>query len=145
MHPIRKKRLWLIIGLLCGCGLAVGLVLLALQKNINLFYTPTQVSAGEAPLDRTFRLGGLVKTGSVERSDEGLLVHFIITDGAQEVAVAYDGILPDLFRAGQGIVTLGRLTAPGHFQAEEVLAKHDENYMPPEAAYALKQARQGGS
>ena len=140
MNPVRKKRLFIILGILAGVGVAVGLALSALQQNINLFYTPTQIAAGEAPQDARIRAGGLVKEGSVKRSSDSLEVDFVVTDGAAEVTIRYQGILPDLFREGQGIVALGRLNADGVLLADEVLAKHDENYMPPEVTQALEQS-----
>jgi cytochrome c-type biogenesis protein CcmE len=118
----------------------VGLTLYALQQNINLFYSPSQVKAGEAPLGRSIRLGGLVVPGSVQRDSQTLRVAFTLTDTGEQVDVHFEGILPDLFREGQGIIARGALTADGTFRAEEVLAKHDENYMPPEAQHALDQA-----
>lgn len=131
--------------LLVGMGLATlavatALVLSAFQKNLVFFFTPAQVVSGEAPRDHRFRLGGLVEAGSVRRHADGLTVNFVVTDGAHSMAVQYHGILPDLFREGKGVVTLGKLNHDGLFLAEDVLAKHDENYMPPDAAYALKRA-----
>ena len=111
---------------------------------VNLFFSPTQVSAGEAPLNSTFRLGGMVVPGSVRRPEDGLIVAFDLTDTAEAVTVVYKGILPDLFRENQGIVAQGRLLTDGTFEAQQVLAKHDENYMPPEVADALEKARQMG-
>ena len=138
MNPVRKKRLFIILGILAGVGVAVGLALSALQQNINLFYTPTQIAAGEAPQDTRIRAGGMVKEGSVSRSADSLDVQFVVTDFAKDVTIRYRGILPDLFREGQGIVALGRLSADGVLVADEVLAKHDEKYMPPEVTKALK-------
>ena len=142
MTPRRKKRLMLVGLVLLGVAGAAALFLTAFQENIVYFYSPSEVVAGKAPTERTFRIGGLVKEDSVERSGDGqsLEVRFVITDRAQEVPVTYDGILPDLFREGQGIVANGRLNGDGLFVAEKVLAKHDENYMPPEAAEALENA-----
>jgi cytochrome c-type biogenesis protein CcmE len=122
-----------------GMGTAVGLTLYALQQNINLFYSPSQIIAGEAPPGRSIRVGGLVVTGSVQRDSQSLQVSFSLTDNLKQIRVHYDGILPDLFREGQGIVARGVLTPDGVVQAQEVLAKHDENYMPPEVAASLKQ------
>jgi len=139
MRPKRKQRLQLLILLLVGLSIAVGLTLMALQQNINLFFTPTQIVAGEAPQGVAFRIGGMVVDGSLKRSDQDLSVAFEVTDTAQNVPVRYVGILPDLFREGQGVVALGRLEGKT-FVASEVLAKHDENYMAPEAAEAIKQA-----
>lgn len=139
----RYKRAGFIVAGLAGIAVAAVLILSALQSNINLFFSPTQVVANEAPKDRTFRLGGLVKEGSVEREDDGLTVHFMVTDNAETVKVTYTGILPDLFQEGQGVVAQGKLAAAGGaFMADEVLAKHDETYMPPEVADALEKADQ---
>ncbi len=136
----RKKRLYLAIGGVAIVGVAVALVLRAFNSNMVFFYTPTQIDAKEVPVDRTFRLGGMVRTGSVQR--DGVMVHFIVTDTAKDVKVSYSGILPDLFKEGKGVVAQGKLNAQGEFQAQEVLAKHDENYMPPEAAEAMKRAKE---
>ena len=138
MNPQRKKRLTLIVAMIIGVAVAVGLVLMALQENINHFYDPTQIVNGEAPKNHTFRVGGMVVDGSVNREEGNIEVAFDLTDYKEKVTVKYSGILPDLFREGQGIVALGRLNDSGVFMAEEVLAKHDENYMPPEVADALK-------
>ncbi len=140
MKP-RHKRLAILGGVLCAVGVGVALVLNAFQSNMVFFYSPTQVAAKEAPSARAFRIGGLVETGSVKV--DGTLVQFIITDTAKTVPVRYQGILPDLFKEGKGVVAQGQLQ-DGVFVAREVLAKHDENYMPPEAAEALKQAQAGG-
>ncbi|MBP9712623.1 MAG: cytochrome c maturation protein CcmE [Sterolibacterium sp.] len=139
MKP-RQKRIALILGGLVTLGIAAYFVLNALNSNIALFYTPTQVAAGEAPKDRVFRIGGLVKEGSLQRHD--MTVRFIVTDTDKEIPVAYTGILPDLFKEGKGVVAQGKLGTDGAFEftATEVLAKHDENYMPPEAAHAVKEA-----
>ncbi len=147
MTPQRNRRLVMLAALAGGVGVAVALALAALQQNINLFYSPSQIAAGEAPLHTRIRAGGLVQDGSLRRAPDSLAVQFGITDGVQQVLVRYDGILPDLFREGQGIVALGKLDAQGMLQADEVLAKHDQNYMPPEAAHALKQgaAASGGT
>ncbi len=139
MHPKRRQRLLLVGLLLIGLGSAVGLTLVALNKNINLFFSPSQVVLGQAPDKTTFRLGGMVVEGSVNRAPNGLNVSFDLTDTAEKVNVVYSGILPDLFREGQGIVTMGSLVN-GQYVATEVLAKHDENYMPPEVDGAIKQA-----
>ncbi len=141
MHPLRRKRLILILLVMLGVGAAVALALSALQQNINLFYTPTQIVAGEVPDQARIRAGGMVVEGSVVRSRDSLDVHFDVSDGAHAVTIAYSGILPDLFREGQGIVALGRLDASGVLQADEVLAKHDEEYMPPEVAKAMNDAK----
>jgi len=128
-------------GGIAALGIAAALVLNAFNRNLVFFFTPTQVAANEAPQGRTFRIGGLVAPGSVKRQPDGVTVQFVVTDTAKDLVVAYRGILPDLFREGKGVVTQGRLSGDGVFQATEVLAKHDENYMPPEAAAALKQAQ----
>ena len=140
MRTRRKQRLMMVVFLLIGIGVAVALMLNAFRQNILFFFTPSQVAAGEAPVGHPFRIGGLVADNSVVREEGSLVVHFDVTDTANTVRVAYQGILPDLFREGQGIVTKGRLDENGVFIASEVLAKHDENYMPPEAAEALKAA-----
>ncbi|QSP94371.1 cytochrome c maturation protein CcmE [Marinobacter salinisoli] len=140
MHPIRKKRLTIVLFLLAGLSVAVGLTTYALRQNINLFYDPSQIAAGEAPTDVRIRAGGMVEEGSVERDTESLKVSFRVTDFNASVPVEYDGILPDLFAEGQGVVAMGRLNPNGRFVADQVLAKHDENYMPPEVAEALKKA-----
>jgi cytochrome c-type biogenesis protein CcmE len=135
----RKKRLYLVIGGVAIVGAAVALVLRAFNSNMVFFYTPTQIAANEVPVDRTFRLGGMVRTDSLRR--DGVTVHFVVTDTAKDVNVSYSGILPDLFKEGKGVVAQGKLNAQGHFEADEVLAKHDENYMPPEAAEAMERAK----
>lgn len=141
MTDKRKRRLALIGMVGIGVAAAIALILMALQENINLFYSPTQVANNEAPLNHNFRLGGLVADNSVKRTGKDkMTVEFVVTDNAKNVTVHYTGILPDLFREGQGIVALGKLTSDGSFNAEEVLAKHDENYMPPEVAEALDKA-----
>jgi cytochrome c-type biogenesis protein CcmE len=140
MKPLRKRRLTFVISIVIGLGLAVGLGLYAMKQNINLFYSPLQIKAGEAPVGTLIRLGGLVVKGSVKRDSESLKVKFQLTDNAESIWVSFDGILPDLFREGQGIVTMGQLQADGLFVASEVLAKHDENYMSPEVADAMKKA-----
>ena len=134
MTPARKKRLALVMLMIVGVALGVGLLLSKLDENIMFFLTPSEVMAGEAPKDRLFRMGGMVVTGSVSRPGDGLTVKFDLTDHENQVTVSYTGILPDLFREGQGIIANGRLDASGEFVAEEVLAKHDENYMPRELA-----------
>ncbi len=139
MKPRTKRAAW-IVGGLAGLGIAAALVLNAFQSNLVFFFTPTQIATHEAPRDRAFRMGGLVEEGSVTREKDGLTVHFRITDTAKTVPVVFTGILPDLFREGKGVVAQGRLGADGTFKATEVLAKHDENYMPPEAADALAKA-----
>ena len=144
MTPLRKQRFILVGLLVLGVSVALGLALLALQENINLFFSPTQVKAGEAPQQASFRLGGMVVEGSVRRPDADLSVEFVLTDTVEQVTVTYKGFLPDLFREGQGIVAQGVLNSNGVFEAKQVLAKHDENYMPPEVADALKKAKEMG-
>lgn len=136
----RHKRAALIFGGLAALGIAAFFVLNAFQSNLVFFFTPTQIAAGEAPKDRNFRIGGLVEGDSVKRVGDGLTVQFVVTDTAQRIPVAYTGILPDLFKEGKGVVAQGRLGPDGVFVASEVLAKHDENYMPPEAQHAVDQA-----
>ena len=145
MTPARKKRLYWILALIGGAALTVALALAALRQNINLFYTPSQIAMGEAPHGTRIRAGGLVEKGSLKRISDSLALRFTVTDGARSVVVRYQGILPDLFREGQGIVALGKLEQDGVLHADEVLAKHDENYMPPEAMQALKQANAADS
>ena len=142
MNPLRKKRLLIILAILAGVAIAVGLALSALQQNINLFYTQTQIANGEAPKETRIRAGGMVTKGSLQRSADSLDVQFVVTDFAKSVTIQYRGILPDLFREGQGIVALGKLNAAGVLIADEVLAKHDEKYMPPEVSKALKDSGQ---
>jgi len=144
MKP-RHKRLAAVAAGIVALGIAAVLVLGAFQKNLVFFFTPTQIAANEAPQGRTFRVGGLVERGSVRRAADGVTVQFVVTDTAKSIPVVYKGILPDLFREGKGVVTQGRLGADGVFVASEVLAKHDENYMPPEAAEALKKAGSKGA
>jgi cytochrome c-type biogenesis protein CcmE len=136
----RHRRAVFIAAGIAVLAVAVGLVLRAFNSNIVFFYTPTQVAAKEAPLDRTFRIGGLVEVDSIKRQADGVSVAFVVTDSAKSIPVSYRGILPDLFKEGKGVVAQGRLGADGTFAASEVLAKHDENYMPPEAAEALEKA-----
>ncbi len=140
MKP-RHKRLVLIAAGLGAIAIAAALVLNAFRSNLVFFFSPSQIAAGEAPRDRAFRVGGMVETGSVKRQADGVTVQFVVTDTVKSVPVVYKGILPDLFREGKGVVAEGRLSADGVFRAEQVLAKHDENYMPPEAAHALEQAQ----
>ena len=142
MNPLRKKRLLIIAAIVAGVGIAVSLALSALKENINLFYTPTQIANGEAPRDTRIRAGGMVVKGSLQRSADSLDVTFVVTDFNKSVPITYRGILPDLFREGQGIVALGKLNADGVVAADEVLAKHDEKYMPPEVTKALKDSGQ---
>ena len=143
MKP-RHKRFAIIAAGVAALGLAAFLVLNAFEKNLVFFFTPTPVAANEAPVGRTFRIGGLVEPGSVKRQADGVTVQFVVTDTAKNIPVVYRGVLPDLFREGKGVVTQGRIGNDGVFVASEVLAKHDENYMPPEAAEALKKAHNKG-
>jgi cytochrome c-type biogenesis protein CcmE len=140
MKP-RHKRIAIIAAGLGVLALASALVLNAFRSNLVFFFSPSQVLANEAPRGKAFRIGGLVEAGSVKRGDDGLTVHFRVTDTAHTVVVVYTGILPDLFKEGKGVVAQGRLGADGVFAATEVLAKHDENYMPPDAAHAIEQAQ----
>jgi len=145
----RRKRMLAVLAILAGVGVATAFALQAFQKNLLYYYSPTQIHAGEAPGARSFRVGGLVENGSVHREPGSLEVRFTLTDYANVVTVSYTGVLPDLFREGQGIIARGRLDQSGVFVAEEVLAKHDENYMPPEVKDSLKPhaaaAQQGSS
>ena len=138
MKPRHKRLAAIGIGV-AALALATGLVLTAFEKNLVFFFTPSQVAANEAPQGRTFRIGGMVLAGSVRRS--GVEVQFVVTDTAKNIPVVYRGALPDLFREGKGVVAQGQLGPDGVFRAREVLAKHDENYMPPEAAHAVEQAQ----
>ena len=137
MKPRHKRLIW-VLGGVAALGVAAALVLNAFQSNLVFFFTPTQIASGEAPRGKAFRVGGLVEPGSVKR--DGTTVVFNVTDNAKSIPVAYTGILPDLFKEGRGIVAQGAIQPDGSFRASEVLAKHDENYMPPEAAEALKRA-----
>ena len=139
MKPRTQRAFWIVAGLSL-LGFAAALVLNAFQSNLVFFYTPTQIAANEVPKDRAFRIGGLVEAGSVVREKDALTVKFRVTDTAKTIPVVYTGILPDLFKEGKGVVAQGRIEPDGTFRASEVLAKHDENYMPPEAAEALKKA-----
>lgn len=139
MTPARKKRLVLIGFMLSGISVGLMFAFKALDENLMFFFTPSEVIAGEAPEDRLFRVGGMVVAGSVDRPGDGLTVQFGLSDNHAQVMVQYTGILPDLFREGQGIIANGKMNADGVFVAQEVLAKHDENYMPPEVAEAMKQ------
>jgi cytochrome c-type biogenesis protein CcmE len=139
----RYKRALVIVAALAVIGIAALLILNALNSNIALYVTPSEVAAGKAPQGQAFRIGGMVKDGSLKR--DGLTVHFVITDLVKDIPVSYTGILPDLFKEGKGAVIQGRMNANGDFVASEVLAKHDENYMPPEARHALEQAQKNGS
>ncbi len=138
MTPIRKKRLLLIVLMVAGVSVAVGFALKAFNENLMFFFSVTDVAKGKAPAVKDFRLGGMVVNGSVKREDGSLAVMFDLTDNAEVITVYYDGILPDLFREGQGIISKGKMRADGVFEADEVLAKHDENYMPPEVAESMK-------
>jgi cytochrome c-type biogenesis protein CcmE len=137
----RHKRIGIIVAGLAGLSLAAFLALSAFQNNLVFFFSPTQVAAKEAPTNKTFRIGGLVEEGTLKRDSDGLTVRFTVTDTAASIPVVYKGILPDLFKEGRGCVAQGRLSDDGVFQAEEVLAKHDENYMPPEAGEAIDKAK----
>jgi cytochrome c-type biogenesis protein CcmE len=138
----RHKRIALIVGGLAILGIVATLVLNAFQSNLVFFFSPTQVAAGEAPKGKTFRIGGLVKEGTIKREADGVTIRFVMTDTEKDLTVAYKGILPDLFKEGKGAVAQGRLTDDGIFTANEVLAKHDENYMPPEATKAVGDAHE---
>lgn len=138
MNVYQRRRLGLVIGGLALVAVAVGLLGYALRANINFFYTPLQIVSGEAPLSQGLRAGGVVKKGSVQRMPDSLVVNFIVTDFSADVAVHYDGLLPDLFREGQGVVVTGRLVDNAHLEASQVLAKHDEKYTPPEISDAVK-------
>ncbi|MFK5951374.1 MAG: cytochrome c maturation protein CcmE [Methylococcales bacterium] len=140
MTPVRRQRLILILLMVAGVGAAATFALKAFNENLMYFFSTTEVAEGKAPKDTKFRLGGMVVKGSIERPNRGIMVRFVLTDFHKQVTVEYSGILPDLFREGQGIVTNGRLNSSGVFIAEEVLAKHDENYMPPEVTESLKKA-----
>jgi len=144
MKP-RQKKFMYILAAVALLGMAVGLVLYALKDNVSLYFTPTQVHNGEAPQGRSFRIGGLVQEGSVTRATDGLTAHFEITDTHRSIPVVYQGILPDLFKEGKGVVAHGKVEADGVMHADEVLAKHDENYMPPEAADAMKKAQEANA
>jgi len=141
MHPLRKRRLILVITMMAGIAVAVGFAMVAFNQNLMFFFTPSDVQAGKAPQDKLFRMGGMVVDGSVVRSTKNVDVSFALTDNEKKVTVKYSGILPDLFREGQGIIAMGKLNAQGEFIADEVLAKHDENYMPPEVAAAMKKKK----
>ena len=138
MHPVRKQRLMIVIFIVVFSSIAVGLMVYALRENINLFYPPSKIAAGDVPHNTRIRAGGCVKPGSVQRSDQSLEIHFLITDGVADVKVNFNGILPDLFADGEAAVINGIVTESGEINASEVLAKHDENYTPPEVAEAMK-------
>ncbi len=133
----RRKRLFAVLGILAGVAAAAALAMLAFEDNLLYFYNPTQVLAGDAPDGRMFRIGGMVTEGSLARTEGSLEVRFVVTDYRHSVPVRYEGVLPDLFREGQGVIAHGRMGEGGEFVADEVLAKHDENYMPPEVAESL--------
>jgi len=137
----RHKRIAFIVASLAALGLATWLVLAAFRQNLVFFFSPTQVAAKEAPVNKTFRIGGLVENGSLKRENDGLTIRFTVTDTANTIPVVYKGILPDLFKEGRGCVAQGRVGSDGVFYADQIMAKHDENYMPPEAARALDQAK----
>lgn len=141
MHPLRKRRLILIIIMLAGIAVATGFAMVAFNQNLMFFFTPSDVQAGKAPEGRLFRMGGMVVDGSVKKSVDSVEMSFDLTDNEKTVTVNYSGILPDLFREGQGIIAMGVLNSQGEFIAEEVLAKHDENYMPPEVAATMKKKK----
>ncbi len=138
LSPKHKKRLGIVLLIVIGVSTTVALAITAFRQNMLYFFSPSQVVAGEAPLDRVIRVGGMVSEGSVQRSEDSLAVQFSVTDFEHTIVVRYTGILPDLFREGQGIVAIGTMQPDGTFSADEVLAKHDENYMPPEVADALQ-------
>jgi cytochrome c-type biogenesis protein CcmE len=140
MHPVRKQRLIVVLLIVVFASLTIGLIVFALRENLNLFYPPSKIVSGETPHNVRIRGGGCVKPGSVVRSSTNLDVSFVITDGAADVKVNYSGILPDLFAEGEAAVVNGKINDRGEFDATEVLAKHDENYMPPEVADGMKQA-----
>ena len=140
MKPRHKRLTFILVGV-AGVAIAATLILNAFRSNIVFAFSPSEVMAGKVPQDRSFRLGGLVEKGSVQRENDGLTVHFVVTDLAQNVKVTYKGILPDLFKEGTSAVSLGKMGSDGVFHAEEVLAKHDEKYMPPEVAKELEEAK----
>ncbi|MEM8498688.1 MAG: cytochrome c maturation protein CcmE [Pseudomonadota bacterium] len=144
MHPLRKQRLQIILFVLLAVAVAVSLLLYALRENINLFYPPADIAAGKVAVGQQIRAGGMVREGSVKRNSESLQVRFVVTDYAADLIVNYDGILPDMFAEGAGVVVAGKLVDGGEFEASEVLAKHDENYMPPEVAETLKKPGASG-
>jgi len=137
----RHKRITFIVASLAALGLAAWLVLGAFRQNLVFFFSPTQVATKEAPVNKTFRIGGLVENGSLKRENDGLTIRFTVTDTANTIPVVYKGIMPDLFKEGRGCVAQGRIGSDGVFYADQIMAKHDENYMPPEAARALDQAK----
>lgn len=140
MNPRRRQKLFVVLGLVSLAAIAIGLTLYALRANINLFFSPVQIAAGDAPFERQIRAGGMVREGSVSRDPDSLDVEFTVTDYVDDLRVSYSGILPDLFREGQGVVVVGELQPEGYLRADQVMARHDENYMPPEVAQALEEA-----
>ena len=145
MHPVRKQRLLIVCFIVVFSTLAAGLVSYGLRGNINLFYPPAEIVAGNAPIGTSIRLGGMVVEGSLKRSSDSLRIEFDVTDNKATVGVVYEGILPDLFGEGQGVVAAGKLDDQGVLQATEVLAKHDENYMPPEVIEAMAGYQEAGT
>ncbi|ALG69406.2 cytochrome c maturation protein CcmE [Beggiatoa leptomitoformis] len=141
MTKKHKQRLVIVFLIIAGVGATVGLAVSAFSENMLFFFTPSEILAGKAPADKTIRIGGMVTTGSLQRAKDSLTVQFTVTDTVKTMMVEYTGILPDLFREGQGVVAIGKLSSDGVFKASEVLAKHDEKYMPPEAASAIKAAQ----
>lgn len=139
----RQRRLALVVGILSGVSVAALLAMRAFEDNVMFFFDPSQVATGEAPVDKRFRLGGMVRPGTVQRTPGSLEMSFIVTDFKRDVPVRYEGVVPDLFRENQGVVAHGRLGQDGTFVADEILAKHDENYMPPEVAKAIKEKHGG--
>ena len=140
MHPVRRQRLGIVLFIVAGASIAAGLIFYALRQNLNLFYSPTQIATGEAPINQRIRAGGMVRQNSVIRATDSLKISFVVTDYRHDVNINYQGILPDMFAEGQGVVVTGKLADNGVIQAEQVLAKHDENYMPPEVKAALHTA-----
>jgi len=144
MHPVRRQRLIIVVFIVAGASAAAALIFSALSENMNFFYAPAQIEAGEAPHGKTIRVGGLVVPGSLKRAESGLDLAFRVTDNKAELPVDFRGILPDLFAEGKGVVAVGELLPGGRFKAAQVLAKHDENYMPPEVHDALKKGAEPG-
>ena len=145
MHPVRRQRLFIVLFIVVGASAAAGLIFYALSENLNLFYSPSQIAENQAPVNKRVRAGGMVREGSVVREPDSLKINFVVTDYAHDVPVSYEGILPDMFEEGQGVVVTGKLSESGTMVAEEVLAKHDETYMPPEVQQALDQAHEAKS
>jgi len=145
MHPVRRQRLFLVLFLVIGVSIAVGLVLMSLKENLNYFFAPQEVVAGEAPKGVSIRVGGMVVPGSVERATDSLKVSFVVTDNAAQIPIHFEGILPDMFAEGTGIIASGSLNDEGALMATEVLAKHDENYMPPEVQSAMEKGGHPGA